>query len=146
MHRPSTATAIALVALTVALGGTAIAASHYVITSTSQIKPSVLRAIRGEPLGQLVVVHGPLITTFSIAASRAECPAGDNVVSGGYSAITGPHGYVSEDEPVGPHTWWATVSTGISGERATVQATALCAPAGRAVTATRPRPAPTHAR
>jgi hypothetical protein len=44
--RPSTATVIALVALVVALSGTAIAASRYIITSTSQIKPSVLRELR----------------------------------------------------------------------------------------------------
>ncbi len=47
---PSTATVIALAALIVALGGTAVAASRYIITSTSQIKPSVLREIReGRP-------------------------------------------------------------------------------------------------
>jgi hypothetical protein len=140
MHRrPSPATAIALVAPFVALGGTTLAASRYVITSTGQIKPNVLKAIRGAPLGQLVVVHGPLTSTSSISASEAQCPAGDNIVSGGYSAVVGPHGYVSQDEPVGPQAWWATVSTGISGEQATVRATALCGPAGRAVAASRPQ-------
>jgi hypothetical protein len=37
---------VALIALFVALGGTGIAARHYLITSTSQIKPSVLRQLR----------------------------------------------------------------------------------------------------
>lgn len=40
--------AIALTALVFAMTGTGIAASRYIITSTSQIKPSVLRELRSE--------------------------------------------------------------------------------------------------
>ena len=47
-RKPSPTTIIAVVALFVALGGTAVAASRYIITSTSQIEPSVLKALRRE--------------------------------------------------------------------------------------------------
>ncbi len=45
-RRPSPAMAVAIVALFFALAGTGIAASRYLITSTSQIKPSVLSELR----------------------------------------------------------------------------------------------------
>ena len=46
IRKPSPGTAIALLALFFAMGGTAIAAHHYLITKTSQIKPSVLKALK----------------------------------------------------------------------------------------------------
>lgn len=47
VRRDWTARALALVALAVAIGGgTAFAGVHYIITSTKQIKPSVLKALR----------------------------------------------------------------------------------------------------
>ena len=47
MKRLSPATAISLVALFFSLGGVGLAASKYVITSTSQIKPGVLKSLHG---------------------------------------------------------------------------------------------------
>jgi len=47
LRKPSPTFAIAVLALFMALGGTAVAATHFLITSTSQIKPSVLRELRG---------------------------------------------------------------------------------------------------
>ena len=47
LRRPSPGLAIAVVALFIALGGTAFGA-HFLITSTSQIKPSVLKKLRGK--------------------------------------------------------------------------------------------------
>jgi hypothetical protein len=125
-----------VLALFVALGGTAIAAKHYVISSTGQIKPSVLKQLRGSSLGQIVRVQGPLVAVApnSVNASEATCPSGYDVVSGGYSAVTGVGGYVNQNEAVSPHSWWAGVSTRLSAETAHVQAAALCAPVGQAVT------------
>ena len=47
LRKPSPATVIACLALFVASTGTSIAASHYLITSTKQIKPSVLTKLKG---------------------------------------------------------------------------------------------------
>jgi hypothetical protein len=47
MKRPSASLILATLALFVSIGGTAVAAAHYLITSTKQIKPSVLRQLRG---------------------------------------------------------------------------------------------------
>jgi Collagen triple helix repeat (20 copies) len=48
VKRPNPATAIALIALFFSLGGVSLAAARYVITSTAQIKPSVLKELRGK--------------------------------------------------------------------------------------------------
>jgi hypothetical protein len=45
MKRPPASLIIATAALFVSLGGTGLAASHYLITSTTQIKPDVLRKL-----------------------------------------------------------------------------------------------------
>jgi hypothetical protein len=49
MHlpRPTPAGIIASLALFFALGGSAVAANHYLVTSSSQIKPSVLKGLHG---------------------------------------------------------------------------------------------------
>lgn len=48
MRKPSPATIIASVALFFSLGGVSLAASKYIITSKGQIKPSVVKQLRGE--------------------------------------------------------------------------------------------------
>ncbi len=47
LKRPSPALVVACLALFVASTGTSIAARHYLITSTKQIKPSVLVKLKG---------------------------------------------------------------------------------------------------
>ena len=78
MRKPSTATVIASAALFCAIGGTAIAASHYLITSTAQIKPSVLSKLRGD-----VGATGPA------GADGRTGPTGSPGVSGGVGATGG---------------------------------------------------------
>jgi len=80
IRRPSPAVIIAGLALFCSLGGTAIAAHHYLITSTKQISPAVLRNLKGRagtngaagpkgepgPAGPTGAAgpQGPLVTTL----------------------------------------------------------------------------------
>ena len=47
LDRPSPSLLIAIIALFLAFGGSALAVNHYLITSTKQIKPSVLKQLKG---------------------------------------------------------------------------------------------------
>jgi len=69
------AEAVALIALFVSLGGTSIASTAYIITKTSQIKPSVLRQLRGNS---------------SRGATGATGPTGEQKVT--VIGVTGPTG------------------------------------------------------
>lgn len=105
MRRPSASTLIASLALFFALGGSAIAAKHYLITSTSQIKPGVLKQLRGHdgaqgpqgpagPQGSPGTAGSPgptnityvagvgIVAAGTQAGGAVSCPAGQ-VVSGG---------------------------------------------------------------
>jgi hypothetical protein len=70
--------AVAIAALVVALGGTAVAASRYMITSTNQIKPSVLKKLKG--------------TTGRVGKQGSAGPQGP----------AGPQGLVGPQGPIGP--------------------------------------------
>jgi hypothetical protein len=48
-RRPSAAAVIACLALVLSLSGTAYAAHHYLLTSTKQIAPKLLRQLKGKP-------------------------------------------------------------------------------------------------
>jgi len=153
MRRPSTSTVISIVALFFALAGSAVAAKHYLITSTSQIKPSVLSKLRGKAgpagamgpqgpagpagtpvLGALVRVVGPEVTvpTEEVGSSTATCPAGDHIVSGGYQSV-GPNAHIFASDSFGGQSWSALQSNFEAILSAHVQAIAFCAPAGVAV-------------
>jgi hypothetical protein len=140
MKRPSAALVVASAALCFSIAGTGIAANHYLITSTKQIKPSVLAKLRGAtgPRGiqgktgtfstaNLVTVTSP---DYVIAGQgyggkvSADCPAGKSIVSGGYfSTLTGGSIYV--DQPDGP-TRWTVEARQLSVGPGTIRAYAIC--------------------
>jgi hypothetical protein len=83
LRRPSPGTILAIAALFFAISGTAIAAKHYLIVSTGQIKPSVLRKLKGN-IGK-------------------EGPAGKEGAVG-KEGPAGKEGAVGKEGPAGPTT------------------------------------------
>jgi hypothetical protein len=127
--RPSPALIVACLALVFSMAGTGIAASHYLITSVRQIKPSVRHQLRGQrgPRG----LRGPAgrpgasgravkastssvgrvqSTAVNVPASgdvtqHADCPQSTEAVGGGFSA---PGAIVTESQQF--QTSWPTVT------------------------------------
>jgi hypothetical protein len=81
---------VACLALFVALGGTAIAAGHYLITSPSQIAPSVLKQLHGE--------RGPQGLPGPSAPSEVFVFEGTQ----GEPGLRGPQGFQGERGDPGP--------------------------------------------
>jgi hypothetical protein len=114
LRRPSTSTVIASLALFFALGGTAIAARHYLITTTSQIKPSVLAKLKGN--AGRAGAQGPAGAPGLQGPQGPQGPAGPAVLS----ALTlqeGPENRVPADNELGPSGF-----EGIEGSAATCPA------------------------
>ena len=105
-RRPSAASIIAVTALFFALGGTAVA-SHFLITSTSQIRPSVLKKLRGGtgpagPTGPAGVTGvtgatGPTGTTGPAGPSGSAGKEGPS----GKEGARGPEGKEGKEGPSG---------------------------------------------
>ena len=120
MRRCSASLVVSVLALVLALAGTAVAGG-YIITSTKQIKPSVRKALKGKrgPRGyagidgaqgapgvpgqfsaaNVTVVRGAPVTMCSdsgsfqscqVASSVAQCPAGSIVLGGGWDGLSNP--------------------------------------------------------
>jgi hypothetical protein len=169
-HRPSPTAIIAGLALFFALGGTAAAASHYLITSTREIKPTVLSKLKGKPgpqgpagpqgasgpvgavgpqgpagpssLSAITTVVGPTVEVENnkVKGADAECPAGDRAVSGG--GDSGIAG-LTDSEMETSHTSWFILVYNTSGITVKTHATVECAVGGQAVAAR--VSSPTHA-
>jgi len=119
---PSPAVAIAIAALFFALGGGAVAASHhYVITSTKQIKPSVLAKLKGAkgPAGQSATgqvgpqgLQGPSGATGAVGAKGATGATGVTGAAGakGDKGDTGAAGATGETGSRGPSGVVTTVT------------------------------------
>jgi len=149
----SYANVAATLALIFSMTGGAPAASHYVITSTKQIKPSVLKQLRGKSgppgpqgpaaaLASLSLHLGETVSfgAFDLGSSVASCAAGENVVSGGY-LVGGVNAHVIYSGPTGStgsgaSGWKVTaLNPTAEGSGNTIEAIAHCGPAGKAVAA-----------
>jgi hypothetical protein len=111
--RPSPSMVVAGVALVLASSGTTLAASHYLVTSTSQIKPSVLRALANDARGEINEVKSTWqfsTTRYTFVFGHASCPSGTRVVSGGYESSLAPGVTVTYDQPSG--NGWSVVADG----------------------------------
>lgn len=104
MRKPTPAMIVACLALFVALGGTGLAATHYLITSTGQIKPSVLKQLRGPTVS--FAQDGPQGATGPSGAPGLPGPRGE-----GEQGTPGHQGPAGSTGPAGP-----TGATGHEGK------------------------------
>ncbi len=128
MHKPAPATVIAIVALVVALSGTAIAANRYVITSRSQIKPAVLSSLsapRQASLERILTSPVSVAPGKQVGLIEADCLKGEHVISGGYDVELAPGAYVTTSTGIF-NGWLLQLDTSRASEASTVQVSALC--------------------
>jgi hypothetical protein len=113
MRRPSPALVVSVAALVVALGGTAVAAKKYVITSTKQISPKVLQQLRGRtgPMGP-TGLQGPRGTDGTAGPAGADGPAGpSSIVSLTHADILNFSGGAAAELTALPAGQWLVVAT-----------------------------------
>lgn len=118
---------VALLALVVSLGGTALAAGKYVVTNVHQIKPSVVKELQAP--GRYVITHGEKTHTETghLGASEALCLPGYHILSGGYSGELSSGARILSEGPTS--RGWSILVDNTRGQAATtITARALCAP------------------
>jgi hypothetical protein len=110
MTRPTPSLVISLVALVFSMTGAGLAASHYIITSTKQIKPSALAEIRGKAAKVGTVAGptgppGPPGPSICYEAGRPPCQVikwtEQFVGQKGETGAQGPRGFVGKWGPAG---------------------------------------------
>jgi hypothetical protein len=134
--------AVALVALAFALAGSAVAAGRYLIQSTRQVNPAVIKSLTRAALQEQLVVKSAIteVPRGAAIAVFAKCPLGAHLLSGGYKFSgdsTLEHGlqppgppegaYIEQDAPSLPAPEWVVVVNNAHGSHTvSVRAEALC--------------------
>ncbi|HEY1238086.1 MAG TPA: hypothetical protein VGE91_07095 [Solirubrobacterales bacterium] len=128
-RRPSAAMIVAVVALVVALGGTAVAAQKFGLSVLSNGAKNKTVGV-----GKLTYVSGTATGTAGDDAVTvsATCPAGTHVIGGGVK-VQDPNADFIDDSFPTPTGWAGRVSPGTGTGTHTFIATAVCA-TSRAVT------------
>lgn len=159
LRRPSPGAVIAVFALFFAFGGTAIAAHRYLITSASQIKPSVLKTLHGAAgppgpagpagaagpagpagptnLSALTIVDGESksVPKETVGTSIATCPSGSHAVSGGgYIGAA----FLAASQMETNHESWFVIAYNETLISTHLEAVVYCAATGQAVAASSP--------
>jgi hypothetical protein len=144
-----------LALLLVLAGGTAYAANHYLITKTSQIKPSVLKDLRGRagssgapgalgaagaagatgatgPAGISGYTQVQSATTNNPSGDQdvaiANCPAGESVLGGGaFGSAVATGQSITTSEPANSDTGWLVAMSNSSASNEHFTAYAICA-------------------
>jgi hypothetical protein len=131
MGRRALIGALAALAIT---GGSAVAASRWIITSTSQIKPSVVSQLRARfatlpSLGKVGDMCPGGSGSCDIAASDARCPGRSIVTGGGFDGGNNPPigAFMAYDEPDRDGRGWHIIMGNDSTAEATFQTFAVCA-------------------
>ncbi len=138
-----------LALLLVLAGGTAYAADHYLITKTSQIKPSVLKQLKGRagtagtpgaagatgPTGPAGISNYTQVVGSTVSnptgdqdVAVALCPAGESVLGGGaFGTAVGTGQSITTSEPASNDGGWLVAMSNTSGTNDSFYAIALCA-------------------